>query len=77
MSVYPDSFAESEKAYQVFAQPCATPANPADAPQVAWLSNTALRITYTPAPAGFDVSKLRRRVVDASKFVHITYVTRE
>jgi hypothetical protein len=77
LSVYPDSFAESEKAYQVYASPCATPANPADPPQVEWLSNTALRITYTPAPDGFDVSNLRRRMVDASEYVRISYVARK
>ena len=77
LSVYPDSFAESEKAYQIYASPCATPANPAAAPQVEWLSNTALRITYTPAPAGLDVSNLRRRLVDASKYVRIEYAARK
>jgi hypothetical protein len=77
LSVYPDTFAETEKAYQVYAAPCATPANPANAPQVEWLSNQALRITYSPAPAGFDVSNLRRRLVDASQFVRINYATRQ
>jgi hypothetical protein len=77
LSIYPDSFAESEQVYQVYASPCATPARPGDAPLVEWLSNTALRITYTPAPAGFDTGRLRRRLVDASKYVHISYVARE
>jgi hypothetical protein len=74
LAVYPDSFADSEKAYQVYASPCATPAKPGNAPQIEWLSNRALRITYTPAPAGLDTGKLRRRLVDASEFVHISYV---
>jgi hypothetical protein len=77
LTVYPDSFAESEKAYQVYASPCATPAKPADAPRVEWLSNTALRITYSPAPAALDSGKLRRRLVDASQFVRINYVARK
>jgi hypothetical protein len=77
LSVYPNNFAESEKAYQVYASPCATPAKPADAPQIEWLSNSALRITYTPAPPGFDTSKLRRRLVDASEYVRIEYVARK
>jgi hypothetical protein len=77
LTVYPDSFAESEKAYQVYAAPCATPARPGDAPQIEWLSNSALRITYFPPPAGLDTGKLRRRLVDASEFVQITYVARQ
>ena len=77
LKVYPDTFAESEKAYQVYATPCATPADPANAPQVQWLSNQALRITYTPAPPGLDTGKLRRRLVDASQFVRIDYVARK
>jgi hypothetical protein len=77
LSVYPDTFAESEKAYQVYAAPCAVPADPRKAPQVEWLSNNAVRITYSPAPAGLDKDKLRRRVVDASEFVHIAYVARQ
>ncbi len=32
LAVYPDTFAENEKAYQVYATPCATPAKPGNAP---------------------------------------------
>lgn len=77
LSVYPDTFAENEKAYQVYAAPCAMPSKPADAPTVEWLSNSALRITYLPAPAGLNSDKLRRRLIDASKFVHVSYVARK
>jgi len=78
LSVYPDTFAEKEKAYQVYAAPCAMPPKPADAPTVEWISNSALRISYSPAPAGLDQNKkLRRRVIDASKYVHVTYVERK
>jgi len=76
LAIYPDTFAESEKAYQVFASPCATPAKAADRPAIAWTANDAVRITYTPAPAGLDKDKLRRRVIDASKYVHVNYVAR-
>ena len=76
LSVYPNSFAENEKAYQVYAAPCATPPKPADAPTVEWLSKNAVRITYSPAPAGLDHDKLRRRVIDASNYVHVSYVAR-
>jgi hypothetical protein len=77
LAVYPDSFAENEKAYQVYAAPCATPPKPTDAPAIEWLANNAVRITYSPAPAGLDQDKLRRRVIDASKFVHVSYVARK
>jgi len=77
LAVYPDSFAENEKAYQVFASPCTTPAKPADRPEIRWLANNAVSITYTPAPPGLDEDKLRRRVIDASKYVHVSYVERK
>jgi hypothetical protein len=76
LAMYPDSFAESEKAYQVYWSPCETPANPADAPNVEWLSKDSARITYTPGPPAKDPSKLRKRVVDASRAVKIAYVER-
>jgi hypothetical protein len=77
LAMYPDSFAESEKAYQVYWSPCATPANPADAPKVEWLSKDSARITYTPGPPAKDPSKLRKRVVDASRAVQVAYVERQ
>jgi hypothetical protein len=73
----PDSFAESEKTYQVYFAPCAVPPDPAHAPAMQWLGNDALQITYTPGPVEFDNPRLRRRVVDASGAVRITYVVRE
>ena len=77
LAVYPDSFAENEKAYQVYASPCTMPPNPGEVPKVEWLSNNAVRITYSPAPARLDQNKLRRRAIDASKYVHVTYVERK
>jgi hypothetical protein len=70
----PDSFAESEKTYQVYFAPCALPPDPARAPAMQWLGNDALQIAYTPGPAAFDNPRFRRRVVDASGTVRITYV---
>ncbi len=77
LAVYPDTFAENEKAYQVFASPCTTPAKAADQPAIEWLAKDAVRITYAPAPAGLDKDKLRQRVIDASKYVHVSYVERK
>jgi hypothetical protein len=77
LAVYPNDFAESEKSYQVYWAPCATPANAADVPTVKWLAKDALQITYTPGPPAKDQSKLRKRVVDASRYVQVTYVERK
>jgi hypothetical protein len=77
LSIYPDNFAESEKGYQVYWSPCATPAKPTDAPTVKWLASDAVEITYTPGPPASDPTKLRKRVVDASRYVKVTYVERK
>ena len=77
LAIYPDNFAESEKGYQVYWSPCAVPAKAADAPTVKWLANDAAEVTYTPGPPPKDASKLRRRVVDASQSIKVTYVERK
>lgn len=74
LSVYPDSFAESDKAYEVFAAPCAEPARRAALPKIEWLSNDAVRITYAASAAASDTMKMRTKPLDASKFVHLTFV---
>jgi hypothetical protein len=76
LAAYPDSFAETEKSYVVYAAPCPTPADPANLPEVQWLGNDAVQIGYTPGPPATDASKLRRRVVDASRAVKVSYVER-
>ena len=77
LAIYPNDFAESEKSYQVYWSPCATPAKPADAPKAEWLANDEVRITYTQGPPADDPGKLRKRVVDASRYVKVTYVERK
>jgi hypothetical protein len=72
LSVYPDNFAESNKAYEVYAAPCAEPAQRADLPRIEWLSDKAVRITY-PASAASS-GKMRSKDADASKFVNLTFV---
>ena len=69
LSVYPDSFAEREKTYRVYAGPCAPQAERATLPKMQWLSNSALQITY---PAASD-AKRTMNPEDASHFVHVTY----
>ena len=77
LAAYPNDFAESEQGYQVYWSPCATPANPADTPKVDWLANDQAQITFTQGPPPADPRKLRKRVVDASKYVKVTYVERK
>ncbi len=74
LSVYPDSFAESDKAYEVFAAPCAEPARRAALPKIEWISNDTVQITYAPSAAAADAMKVRTKTLDASKFVHLTFV---
>jgi len=69
LSVYPDSFAEREKTYRVYAGPCAPPSERAALPKMQWLSNAALQITYPAAPD----AKRTMAAEDASHFVHVTY----
>ena len=77
LAIYPNDFAESEKSYQVYWAPCATPAKSDDVPTVEWLAKDKLQVTYTPGPPAKDATKLRRRVVDASRYVQVTYVERK
>lgn len=76
LSVYPDSFVESDKVYEVYAAPCATITGRLLRPQIEWLSNTSVRITYSPPPAP-DRAKVKMQPLDASKYVHVTYVARQ
>ena len=64
LGVYPDNFAERDKAYLVYSAPCA-----ADRalPKIEWLSNTELQISYvknaaakSPALKDHDVTKTVR-----------------
>jgi hypothetical protein len=77
LAIYPNDFAESEKGYQVYWSPCATPAKAADVPTVEWQAKDKLQVTYTPGPPAADPTKLRKRVVDASRYVQVTYVERK
>jgi len=70
LSVYPDSFAESDRTYQVYSGPCAAPAHRAMLPKIEWLARDAVRITFPPEAAG---DKMKRKDIDASKFVHVTF----
>jgi hypothetical protein len=74
LSVYPDNFAEGDKTYEVYAASCARPALRAQLPQIIWLSDRSVQVTYEPSEAVGDAMKLRTKALDASKFVHLTFV---
>jgi hypothetical protein len=74
LSVYPDSFAERENTYRVYAGPCAPPAERADLPKMQWQSNMTLQVTYAPVAAG---AKRTMKTIDASHFVHVTYLAQK
>ena len=71
LSVYPDSFAVSDRTYEVYAAPCAAPADRAKLPRIEWLARDAVRITVPPEAAGAGMPGKER---DASLFVHLTFV---
>ncbi len=70
LGVYPEHFAERDKAYLAYSAPCA-----ADRalPKIEWLSNTELQITYAAVP---DAKPPRLKDHDVTKTVHVTFVTR-
>lgn len=74
LSVYPDSFAESEKIYEIYRAPCAPAAERAALPKMQWLSDSALQIAYAPDPAAPAKEKRLMKTLDASKYVHVTFV---
>jgi hypothetical protein len=74
LAVYPDSFAESEKIYEVYRAPCAPPNRRAELPQMQWLSDSTLQIAYASNPAAPAEEKPLMKPLDASKFVHMTFV---
>jgi len=68
LGVYPDDFAERDKAYLVYSAPCA-----ADRalPKIEWQSSTDLKITYAAAR---DAKPPRLMDHDVTKTVHVEFV---
>jgi hypothetical protein len=74
LGVYPDDFAERDKAYEVYAAPCGRFADGTPSPKIDWLSNTALQISYAK-PSTAKPPKLRD--ADVTKAVHVTFAARQ
>jgi hypothetical protein len=69
-AAYPDSFAERDKAYEVYSGPCGRFATGEPVPKIEWLSNTALQISYAAVP---NTKAPRTKNIDVTKTVHITF----
>ena len=77
LGVYPDNFAERDKAYEVYSAPCGSFANGEKSPKIEWLSNSGLQITYAVNSAGLSAKQPSLKSIDVTKTVHVTFVARE
>jgi hypothetical protein len=72
LGVYPDNFAERDKAYLVYSGPCA--ADRKALPKIEWKSNTDLQITYAKESAATKSPAVKD--LDVTKTVHVTFVAK-
>lgn len=72
LGVYPDNFAERDKAYLVYSGPCAT--DRSAWPKIEWKSNTDLAITYAKESAVAKSPVIKD--LDVTKTVHVTFATK-
>ena len=70
LGVYPNDFAERDKAYLVYSGPCAADRNAW--PKIEWKSNTELTITYAKESAAQKSPAIKD--VDVTKTVKVTFV---
>lgn len=73
LAVYPDEFAERNKAYEVFSGPCDAPEKRAVSPKIEWKSDRALQITYSEQASGFNEKKAVKKHLDVTKSVKVTF----
>ncbi len=71
LGVYPDDFAERDKAYLVYAAPCA---DDRALPKFEWVSNSALQICFPKNPAAKQPTL---KSTDVTKTVQVMFVVRE
>lgn len=74
LAVYPDEFAERNRAYEVFSGPCDAPEKRATSPKIEWKSDRTLQITYSPQAPGFNEKKAVKKHLDVTKSVKVTFV---
>ena len=73
-AIYPDDFAERDKAYEVFSAPCGRFADGEPSPKIEWLTATDLQIAYMAAPAATGARKTAMKPIDVTKTVHVKFV---
>jgi hypothetical protein len=73
LAVYPDEFAERNKAYEVFSGACDAPEKRAVSPKIEWKSDRTLQITYSEQASGFNEKKAVKKHLDVTKSVKVTF----
>ncbi|HEY4141027.1 MAG TPA: hypothetical protein VGM57_06415 [Pseudolabrys sp.] len=73
LDVYPDEFAERDRAYLVYSGPCAADRNAL--PKTEWKSNTDLAIIYSKESAAQKSPVIKD--LDVTKTVHVTFVAKD
>jgi hypothetical protein len=73
LAVYPDEFAEQNKAYQVFTSPCETPDKRANLPRVEWQGDRTLNVIYSAKAPGYDEAKANKKHFDITNSVKVTF----
>ena len=71
LAVYPEHFAEKNKAYEVYSAPCDAPGRRDASPRIAWESATVLRIVPPVVVAGAKPPMMKRR--DVTKSVRVSF----
>lgn len=59
-----------------YSAPCDAPENRAASPKMEWLSQSTLRISYSPKSVG-PGAKTVMKDIDVTKTVHVTFVARD
>ena len=73
LAVYPDEFAERNKAYEVFSAPCDLPEKRAASPKIDWTTDRTLKITYAAKTPGFNEKKAVKKHLDVTKSVRVMF----
>lgn len=73
LAVYPEGFAERNKAYEVFSGPCDVAEKRKTSPKIEWVTPRTLKITYSPETPGFNEKKAVKKHLDVTKSVKVTF----
>ena len=73
LAVYPDEFAEQNKAYQVFSAPCEILEIRATLPRVEWQGDRTLKVIYSAKAPGYDEAKANKKHSDITNSVKVIF----